>query len=264
MFKKNEVGVLVATDRSQEWLLPWWWSNYRARNRFPVTFVDFGMTLEAQKWCSSKGDLIAIDSSFPSIALKEHVPSELRAKWEAIYGQTIWQARLNWFKKPWAMARFPYNYTLWLDIDCEVLGPLDPLFAACAKKPSLYLAVETCPSYESEVANELISPDATLYNSGVVVYPKNSFLISEWSRIATLENHRFWNDQSLLSHLIFSTKEPVCRLDPIYNWRISQGVNIEAVIIHWVGHWGKNYIKTFGGLRPELEKLGLTEGIAKL
>ncbi len=43
-------GVIVASDLSQEWLLPWWWDHYKNFNNFPVTFVDLELSNKMKTW----------------------------------------------------------------------------------------------------------------------------------------------------------------------------------------------------------------------
>src|SRR5271170_6983534 len=90
-------GILCGCDEEQEWLLPWWWDHYSAANNFPVTFIDFGMTEEGQRFCRERGELLSvpIDNSF--VKRKEQLAPETAAAWEAVYGPTLWPARLRWF-----------------------------------------------------------------------------------------------------------------------------------------------------------------------
>jgi hypothetical protein len=97
-------------------------------------------------------------------------------------------------------------------------------------------------------------PGEQLYNSGVILYNTPSRLISLWAEEALTRHHEFKGDQDLLSRLIFTHQFPVEELSPIYNWRMSQGVCIDARIIHWVGSWGKAFIRKEGGLIPFLSK----------
>ncbi len=62
-------GILTGCDQNQEWMLKWWWENYTACNQFPVTFVDFGMTASAKKWCEKHGTVTSFalpDNFFPN------------------------------------------------------------------------------------------------------------------------------------------------------------------------------------------------------
>ena len=54
-------GILVATDKQIEWMLPWWWHHYSKHNRYPVVFVDLGMTETAKAWCRQRGKLISLE-----------------------------------------------------------------------------------------------------------------------------------------------------------------------------------------------------------
>ena len=56
-----ECGVVVGSDIGSEWMLEWWFNNYSKHNDFPVTFVDYGMSLEASRWCEERGRFRAPD-----------------------------------------------------------------------------------------------------------------------------------------------------------------------------------------------------------
>jgi hypothetical protein len=218
-------GILVASDKNQEWLLKWWWERYTRHNNYPVAFVDFGMTPEMADWCKEKGDLIPFSYSIHPSSNKKIV-----AETERIYGNEVVSVRNCWFKKPLAFTLTPFDKTVWLDLDCEVLGSLAPLFTY----KNLALA--------KEIKNPL------LYNSGVIVFEKNSPLIKKWAKESEKASERYIGDEELLSFLIHSKNIKVDELPPEYNWRMCKGLNINAQIIHWVGKWGKEIIKNFGGL----------------
>jgi len=191
-------GILVGCDASQTWLFPWWWKNYSAHNNHPVFFVDFEQ----------------ISLSVPKVENKE---------WEAIYGPDLHDARKSWFKKPAALLLSPFEKTIWIDLDCEILAPIDPLF-----------------DYNLAFARDCNGG----YNSGVIVYTKNSPLIQNWALTAQHSSHLYMGDQNMLP------EDPAIEeLPPEYNWRMSQGLNPSARIIHWVGSWGKTFIREYGGLK---------------
>ncbi len=218
-------GILVASDKNQEWLLKWWWKRYIRHNNHPVAFVDFGMTHEMAEWCKEKGSLIPF-----SYSIKVSSHKKILNETQSIYGKEIINTRNFWFKKPLAFTLTPFEKTIWLDLDCEVLGSLAPLFAY----KNIALA--------KEITN------LSLYNSGVIVYKKNSSLIKKWAKESEKASEHFIGDQELLSFLIHTKKIKVDELPPEYNWRMCKGININAQIIHWVGIWGKEIIKKFGGL----------------
>lgn len=233
-------GILCGADERQAWLLPWWWSRYKAaQNVYPVTFCDFGLSEISRAWCAERGQVVTVAGS-------ESVPSErlsaiVRNDWEALYGHTLWEVRSAWFRKPAALALTPYAKTIWIDLDCEILGSLEPLFQLCEEK-SFSLAREW---------DTLHLPIAK-YNSGVIVYEKTAPLLHLWKERAFDWSDRFWGDDPLLSFLI-QEGYPVHEFSPVWNWRMKDGLNWEAQIYHWVGEWGKEYIRQWGGIKPTYE-----------
>lgn len=241
-------GVVVASDKHQEWLLPWWWERYSAKNGFPVTFVDMGITEEKAKWCAERGQVVKLEMAEKPFAGKEAIASHLTQHWESLYGPDFWTARQGWFKKPFALLCSPYDHSLWLDLDCEVLADLAELFGCAHPVSKVALVKEYGWAHLDEKEHEI------LYNSGLIVFEKNSPLIRAWADAALTRSHEFWSDEHLLSHLIVSHQLPVANLPDIYNWRISQGVPLNAKVVHWVGSWGKQYIQKFGGISQLIEK----------
>jgi len=243
----EKFGVLCGAEKSQEWLLPWWWSRYREHNAFPVTFIDFGMTEEMRTWCSERGNLCAIDFDDSCICPRDQIDPILAKQWENFYGWTVWSARHTWFKKPSAFLKSPYKISVWIDIDCEVLGPLKPLFSHLKGNSELALvreyATEHLPRDDSRVR----------YNSGILVFRHGAPVIEKWAQGAMTQNHLFGGDDLLLSHLIHQHRIDVAELPEIYNWRMARGLNLNAVILHWIGKGGKAYIRKHGGLKPSLD-----------
>lgn len=246
---KDLQGVLVGCDAGQEWLLSWWWNHYRERNDFPVAFVDFGMSPAAQKWCKERGELIPLKRSNRFSLPKQKVDRVSVRKWESTHGEGVWQARENWFKKPFALLQTPFQNTVWMDLDCEVLDSIAELF----KVPEIALSRETEASQKKE-ENSLLEGEV-LYNSGVIAYKKGAALIQLWAKEALKSSGAFCGDQELLSRLIFKNKMAISEIPDRYNWRMSQGFNLHAAIVHWAGVWGKNYIRQHGGLADDLRSL---------
>lgn len=234
-------GILVGADESQEWLLPWWWKNYRAENAFPVAFADFGMSEKAKAWCRERGALLDIEHL--RVAAKEEINPLLVAEWEKTLSP-FWHLRGAWFKKPLAFLKTPFEKTIWLDLDCEVLGSLAPLYDYV---DSVEMAL--APVRDPEVVREFVT-----YNSGVVVFKKNAPILKKW---AEQESGRFLGDQDALSEVIFKERCGVAELPEIYNWRMCGGLRIDAVVLHWAAEWGKEYIRKHGGLRKILQEQSL-------
>ena len=95
-------SFVVGVDHNMQDLIPWWYEN--VKNYHPdihITIADFGLTESALDWISGRVDKIITYERHP---------------------------RYAWFYKPQAMLECPYEYTCWLDIDCEVLMPVEEIF----------------------------------------------------------------------------------------------------------------------------------------
>ncbi|HSX12344.1 MAG TPA: hypothetical protein VLF61_02525 [Rhabdochlamydiaceae bacterium] len=248
----SKEGILVGADRKVEWLLNFWWSHYKKYNALPVTFIDFGMSSKAKKWCAARGTVVPLDQEAPVIS-KSKIDPERAKRWEEAHGKQVWEHRKSWYKKPFALLLTPYERTLWLDLDCEVLGPLSGLFEFCTGDIALVREPEA--AHRNEKSQGQLLPQEILYNSGVILYRKNAPLIQLWAQAVQEQNGTFWGDQQLLSRLIHLNRFKVRELPPEYNWRMSQGVHFHAFIVHWVGSWGKEFIRKYGGLTSHLLEL---------
>ncbi len=221
-------GVIVGCDQKQEWMLPWWWSHYRTHNDLPVAFIDFGMTDHAREWCKARGALITLKAPKGFVYLQSQISSHLQETWEKKYGSHLWSGRDLWFYKPFALLQSPFKKTIWLDLDCEVLGPISHLFNKLHSHSGFALVQDTID---------------TGYNSGVVVYDKSSPLLSLWASACIRTNDQFLGDQEVLTHLIQDRDIEVSELPSKYNWVVKSGINPEAVVLHWSGSWGKQVIR---------------------
>lgn len=233
-FKK---GIVVASNAKTEWLLPWWWEGYASHNDLPVFFVDLGMSSESVAWCRERGIVVSL--------FEENICEEenLCSSWEKAYGTSYRIARRAWFQKPQACLLSPFDQTIWIDLDCEVLGDVGGAFSFLL--PGKEIAVcEDVASFEERKG---------VYNTGFFVFTRNSSIIQEWNQVCRTEAEKYWGDDRALSSLLSKYGEQWGELPSIYNWRISQGVPFGAKVIHWCGEWGKAYIAKCGGLRSSLE-----------
>ena len=241
-------GIICGSDAKQEWLLPWWWSRLRDHSMDRVAFCDFGMTEEARQWCRERGELISMPLIPHQIAPKESFSIEFIQVWEKNYTDTVWDLRHVWFKKPFACLGTPFQRSIWLDLDCEVVGNLEPLFQMCNRESQIGIVREFTKAHYPQ-----FHPDAH-YNSGVIVFEHGLPLIEKWASGALESTDQFGGDDVLLSHLINSTRIPVVEIPNIYNWRISQGINLDAVVWHWMRDGGKTFIQKYGGFKPALDQ----------
>jgi hypothetical protein len=215
-------GIILGTDITQEWILPWWWDNYSKYNSYPVTFCDFGMTEKAQSWCKERGDLIYVEDQF--FPTENDFTSNSKA-WEWQYGSRVWTARRAWFKKPQACLKSPYTSTIWVDLDCEIKANLGALF-----------------NLDFGIAKDTLAPELgfTIFNSGVISF-KNRQIIEQWANKCSEMENVFAGDQEILSFVL--QKHKIDEISLIWNWSRMGGSNPHAKIIHWHGDIGRQVIE---------------------
>jgi hypothetical protein len=236
-------GVFVAATHHIEWLLPWWWYNYRAHNDLAVAFIDMGLSSQARSWCESRGQVITLDTHSLNVKDKSFVESHLAKKWEELSGSGLWEVRKHWFKKPFAFSLSPFSVSLWIDLDCEVRGSIIPLFSHVDNPLGLALAREPSALIAGFQALGFCLPEEIIYNSGVVVFTKNSPILSSWVKEVQERNEHYIGDQDALSRILFHEKNRFTELSPLYNWDRGLGPNPDAHIFHWHGQQGKELIK---------------------
>ncbi len=248
---KPTEGVIVGVNANQEWLLPWWWMNFRLHCTQDVTFMNFGdMSEKAIAWCQRRGKVILIEVNEDLIAPKEHVAPEFVKLWESIHPE-IWKIRLGWFKKPFAMSKSPYQRTVWLDVDCQVRGSIDDLFIKCINEAGIAVAPEDEDSQLLNIYQKIILPGEIVLNTGVVAFTHDSKIIQEWVNQVSTNSHLHFGDQQLLIRIIFTENLKFTILPRIYNTTAESGIDLNAKILHWSGHFKDNlkqhieYLKSY-------------------
>ncbi len=235
-------GIVVAATQHIEWLLPWWWINYKAHNNLPVAFFDLGLTEKAKAWCKERGTLISLTVPDSLVFGKEKVEPLLADKWEKVIGSGVWDIRLKWFKKPFVFTESPFLKAIWIDLDCEVKTPLDALFPLSDNEAGLCIGKEPEAFQKGFRSLELTLPDEITYNSGVVIYKKDAPILNKWKEEVLTRNHFYISDQEALSRVLFLDKTNFTKLPREYNWDRGLGPNPNALIFHWHGQKGKQLI----------------------
>lgn len=231
-------GVVVGCDFKQEWLLPWWWKNYSAHNSYPVFFADFGMTPNAIDWCLQRGSSVLISS--PKKILEKHeIPLKRVNQWEARSGTGIWQVRDAWFKKPAALLSAPFEEGLWLDLDCQVRQPLDPLFNCLNFGAELGIVREPGLVQECDEKQGLLFPGEISYNSGVIAFRRSAPILNRWMEEILENDGKHIGDQPALCRAIFKHRPSIVELPSECNWLRTCGQNENALIYHFVSGEGK-------------------------
>lgn len=222
-------GVVVGCDKTLEWILPWWWDHYKAHNDEPVAFADFGMSEKAAAWCQERGLLLKIKSR----KFKDAVSSENKTDWEKRVGPRVWKYRTLWFQKPLALLASPFSTGIWLDLDCQVKGSLEPLFHSLAFGAEIAIV----PDHNQSVSTLL--PNEINYNSGVIVFREQAPILLQWASLIEKYHDHLIGDQDILSRAIYLTKPFMVELPDLYNWNVFKGENPDALIYHFCNEAGK-------------------------
>lgn len=237
------LGVLVGCDLNQQWLLLDWYSYLQKHNPdIPIAFGDLGMSEDGRKWCKNRGMLIPASQ----IPLPPPPKSQKRGwpyggdRWlqEGLMPDVSLSERSVLFRKPLLMKQSPFERTLYLDLDCQVLGSLSSLFSI--RLGPTKMALRTANDfYEMKAMGTRKSMFIKSYNSGVMLFENNSRLLDFWIFLLDMEIYSFSYDDRLLSFAISKYEMPVTRLALKYNWLYHWGPNPKAVIRHWIGEVGK-------------------------
>ncbi len=230
---QNHRGVVVAADCNQEWLLAWWWKHYSSHNNDPVLFIDFGMSKEGRAWCERRGTCRPSSSLAPALQLQSNLPQERKEAWERRYGKGIWNVRDAWLKKPFALLGVPFDQAIWLDLDCQVCGILEPLFKMLENGADLAVAKDR----KQDV--EFLFPGEVYYNSGVIAFRRDAPIVKQWVETTIAWQDRLPGDQEFLTRAIFLHKPNLIELPRHYNWYWVWGPNEMTLIRHFCGGPGK-------------------------
>ena len=211
MIMKLSEGFITGCDANTEWMLPWFFSNYKQHNDTPIAFMNFGVSNMGMQVVTEYADHV-VDLS----ALKES----------------------GWFKKPKAMLKSPWQKTVWLDTDCEVLDDISGIFQLL--KPNMLNMVEDKPW--------TMRRKEVWHNSGVVGYIGTPSILTSWAQHVEL-----WpqvGDQEVL-HSILNPITKIQFINDLPNEYNVMRLQIEmdeykgpAKIKHWTGAKGKDRIRS--------------------
>ena len=199
--KVKTCGIIVGADKKIEYLLPYFYLNLRLNTSLPIVFFDFGMTVMGKSFCEKRGQVIPIEESLWS-------SEEVSAK------NTI---KTMWFKKPLACKKAPFDLNLWLDLDCKIVGPFDDIFSKIDKEHWLALRMEGKITLGWLKMMEE-HPHYLLYNSGVMLFEKDSPFIDLWIDGCHKFSKKYNGDQDILGLILMDHPKKVGILDKIYNF----------------------------------------------
>ena len=211
----NDKTFLVGADDQLEDLLPWWFANVRKHNpNIHVTVADFGLTQSGKHWAETNADKVLTYERHPKYA---------------------------WFYKPTAMVDCPYEYTCWLDLDCEVLKPVDEIFN---------YPTDERMALTQDVVRGNPDHDAGVFwwATGVNVAKGKPKILKDWAYHTLHSDQR--GDQEVLHQMIIMNRkynDMIIKMPLEYQWLRIDLLNgydsPNKKIIHWTGPVGKAHIR---------------------
>lgn len=240
----KERGVITGGDHQIEFLIPWWFDCFKKRSNVPVLFFDLGLSDKGRDWVAKQCEVLSMDipkEAFAKRFLQKEASFETAGETTRIFRENM---RIAWFKKPFALLASPYKQSLWLDIDCEVVKDISPIFNFAEKSPSLTALTKAAEHIAAlKKARGFIAEEVVDYNAGVIPFIHGSPLVSSWAETTLESDLYFPGDQEVLSYTIFEKQYRVKELPRIYNWQIPDwGTNRGAVIQHWKGGKAKQFL----------------------
>jgi len=226
-------GIIVGCDQRQEWLLPWWWKHYSTYNSFPVTFADFGMSEKALSWCQERGKCLTLPST--QVLNENEICTLGKERWEERYGKSIWFFRSAWFKKPLSLLHANFSIGIWIDLDCQINGVLDPLFNSMTFGAEIGLVREPQFIQNYDQKNGFLLPEEVNYNSGVIVFRRNAHILHRWVEEDIANNAEYPGDQQALCRAIYKYRPALVEFPLTFNWLRILGPNPDALIHHFTG-----------------------------
>lgn len=210
-----EKAFVTGCDTKTEWMLEWFYKNYRKYNDTPIIFVDFGISDEMR-------EKLFMLKMFDDIG---RIPTKQKAE--------------GWFYKPQALHAASSNCRecVWIDTDIEVLGDLSPIFDEIEDNKLAMVEDKPWTRRRGE----------TWYNSGVVGVRGRPKILNDWMQ--QCKTNPVQGDQEVL-HMMLNPIEKLKYITPLpnkYNWLRLQLIDGEdspnKLAMHWTGQKGKHVIQ---------------------
>ena len=207
---------LTGSDHNLQDLLPWWVSCVRKHNPdIHITIADFGLTDSAKDWVKHNVNHVIVYERHPELA---------------------------WFYKPQSMIDCPYEYTCWLDLDCEMLAPVPEIFDFPTED-------QMALTHDSVRGNPDHDKGVFWWAVGVNVVKGKPQILKDWARNTT-NNKDLRGDQEVLHKMIQvnpQLNDYIVKMPLEYQWLridlLNGKDNENKKIVHWTGPDGKKYIR---------------------
>ena len=215
--KSFKRAFLTGCDKSNEWMIPWFVSNYMEHNDIPLLFANFGVSSEFLDYAHETFNEI--------LDLSEKTEEK------------------GWFKKPRAMimASKKCDYTCWIDTDFQIIDEIQTVFN--------YVEEGRLAMVEDKPWTKRRSLSIPWYNSGIVAFKDCPQILEKWAE--RVKQNPIVGDQEVLHSMMDSPLTQRIYISDVpneYNWLRLQlehdnQDSKRKKAIHWTGQKGKERIK---------------------
>ena len=204
---------ITGVDQNYEWLLKWWVRNLRKHNKdVHLTICDFGISKDILNWAKSNAEVVKSYNPHPKCA---------------------------WYYKTQSLLDSKYEFSCWIDSDCEILKPIEDIFDY-AKKDFIGL---------TEDIGKRITEKDHWWATGVMLSKNSSNILKDWDKQLKKLTDR--GDQEALYYLLNQNpqyKSLITSLPIEYQWlrlqlELMQQDSPDKKIVHWTGSRGKSHIR---------------------
>jgi len=210
--KSYDEAFLTGCNEAHEWMLPWFFKNFKKHCNKPLIFSNFGLSELGLK------------------IVRENV--------HAVMDLSNVEER-GWFKKPLSMWKSPSKKTVWIDLDCEVKDNIDNIFNLL--EPNKLAMVEDKPWS--------LRRGHKWHNSGVVGFIDKPVILSRWTAAVRKNHDKEVGDQEVLDKML-SPITKISYIEDLPNEYNVMRLQVEQDnyqgkirIMHWTGEKGKIRIR---------------------
>ena len=212
LMKSYDEAYITGCNEGHEWMLPWFFKNFKNHCHKPLVFSDFGL--------SPLGLAIVRENCHAVMNLGDVEES-------------------GWFRKPLSMWKSPSKKTVWIDLDCEIKESIDDIFDLL--EPNKLAMVEDKPWTKRR--------GHKWHNSGVVGFIDTPTILSQWCGAVRKYYKEEAGDQEVLDRILtpITKLSYITDLPNEYNvLRLQTEIDNyqgKIKVMHWTGKKGKDRIR---------------------
>ncbi len=187
------------------------------------------MTPSARAWCEKMGSVI---TEHPDKGPIKNFSEVDNPPWKDLIRPLMWNNRGVWFSKALSLDKTPFENSLWIDLDCEVLQNVAPLFEMSEVKDGFSISYSFDEEKDPLKKMKILKKGVRGVQSGVFAFKKNSPVVSAWIDRCITHHRIEFSEETTLSHLLDEKSFEITYFSNKFNWTTPKIAHIGAVILH--------------------------------